>query len=247
MSNLKGFQNLLEVKKFIVENFASEHFLEIGVLTGWDGYISNHPRLLRSLSWNDPDYPSCVMDLLAKMERNNDGSVDLLCEYIDTQFRSEKEAMINTASFASTQKHLGYKYEQPRNDVIAVMMPFSPAFEQVYSSIVRAGASTGLSVRRADQVWGHSTIIHDILELINHAAVVVCDLTGRNENVFYELGVAHAWGKPVVPITQSDTDVPADIRHHRYLPYLNNSEGRLDLETQLGKRLKTLLGTPMPF
>jgi hypothetical protein len=55
--------------------------------------------------------------------------------------------------------------------------------------------------------------------------------------VFYETGVAHTLGKLVIPITQSVTDIPFDLRHHRALTYLPNSEGLLKLEADLEKKL----------
>ncbi len=176
------------------------------------------------------------------MEAANDGSIKLLHNYIDQRFSDEKAAAVAAIAFEGSSKHLGYEFEAPRNDIISVMMPFSPSFNDVYGAIKDAAASTALQVKRADEVWDDSVLIKDILRLINHSAVVVCDLTGRNENVFYELGIAHAWGKPVVPITQNADDVPFDLKHHRFLPYLNNSEGRKDLSAKLGKRLEALVG-----
>jgi len=50
--------------------------------------------------------------------------------------------------------------------------------------------------------------------LIFRANVVGCDLTGKNPNVSYEAGIAHTLGKQVVPLWQSEADVPFDLRHH---------------------------------
>ena len=75
---------------------------------------------------------------------------------------------------------------------------------------------------------------------VYHSTVVVCDLTGRNPNVFYELGIAHALGKDVIPITQNTNDIPFDIQHHRYILYLNNSEGRSELRGKLAPRIRLL-------
>ena len=45
------------------------------------------------------------------------------------------------------------------------------------------------------------------------------DLTGRNPNVLYELGLAHAIAKPAVIITSSLDDVPFDLRGLRIITY----------------------------
>lgn len=236
------FPNLLQIKDLMVEHFDQENFLEVGVLTGWTNKIRNHNRLLRSLSWGDPDYPGNVLDLLTSMDEAKDGSLEKLQDYIDRKFANEAQIITEVTVFSAANRSLGYSFVQPKNDIIGVMMPFGDGFGSVYEAIKSACSTTPLSAKRADEVWNSSVLINDILELINHSAVVICDLTGRNENVFYELGIAHAWGKPVIPITQRAEDVPFDLRHHRYLTYLNNSEGLAALQSSLAHRLQSLVG-----
>jgi hypothetical protein len=67
--------------------------------------------------------------------------------------------------------------------------------------------------------------------------VVICDCSGRNPNVFYEAGIAHTLGREVILITQADTDIPFDLRHLRYVRYLNNGEGREKLKSRITPRL----------
>ena len=83
--------------------------------------------------------------------------------------------------------------------------------------------------------------VQDIVELIARSKVVVCDLTGKNANVFYEVGIAHTLGREVVLITQSAADVPFDLRHLRYIPYLSNSEGLEQLKESLLERVRFLM------
>ncbi len=63
-----------------------------------------------------------------------------------------------------------------------------------------------------DQVW----------EGINAAKVLVAELTSRNPNVLYELGLAHALRKPVVLISSNEDDIPFDVRHIRVIYYDTN-------------------------
>ena len=60
-----------------------------------------------------------------------------------------------------------------------------------------------------DQVW----------QGINAAKVLVAELTTRNPNVFYELGLAHAMKKPVVLVSAREEDVPFDLQHIRVIYY----------------------------
>ncbi len=232
---------ILTTKEIIVECFEKEHFLEIGLITGWTSYIQSHDRLLRSLSWGDSDYAGNVLDMLVAMQNRGDDSLEKVQKYVMQKFSNVASATAQVAAFSNTQQIIGYTYELPKNDVIGVMMPFG-GFYEVYDALKAACASTSLEAKRADEMWGHSIFMRDIMELVNHSAVVVCDLTGRNPNVFYEMGLAHAWGRPVIPITQNKEDIPSDLQAHRYLTYLNNSEGRKTLSKQLAERLATILG-----
>jgi len=126
------------------------------------------------------------------------------------------------------------------SSLIAVMTPFAPPFEPVFEAIARGAVSSGFQTLRAKDIWEHSAVIQDVFSLIFKAHIVVCDFTGRNPNVFYEAGIAHTLGKHVVPITQSASDIPFDLQHHRYLSYLNNAEGRNDLEAGLASRFRSL-------
>ena len=97
-----------------------------------------------------------------------------------------------------------------------------------------------MSCYRVDDLWNNTTIVQDIFELIYRSSIVIVDFSGRDPNVFYEAGIAHTLGKNVIPITQSIDDIPFDLRHHRVLKYLNNSEGLQELKRGLEKRLKVL-------
>lgn len=131
----------------------------------------------------------------------------------------------------------------PENETIeqtlmSVMMPFDSSFSRVYQAVQKAAKDVGLKCRRADEIWENPAIIQDIVSLIDKSYIVLCDCTGRNPNVFYEIGIAHSLGREVILIAQADADVPFDLRHLRYIKYLNNGEGRKSLAAELSKRLK---------
>lgn len=126
-------------------------------------------------------------------------------------------------------------------DMVSVMMPFSPEFDAVYSTLQEATSAVGLRCMRADDFWEHHAVIQDIVNLIARARIVICDCSGRNPNVFYEAGIAHALGKEVMLITQSDEDVPFNLHHLRYVRYLNNKEGRVSLSEAVQSRIRTIV------
>jgi len=125
--------------------------------------------------------------------------------------------------------------------LISVMMPFDRASDDVYRSIKDAVENEGLRCQRADDIWKHAHIMQDVIELICTASVVICDLSGKNPNVFYETGIAHSLGKEVILITQTMDDVPFDLRSLRCITYLNNGEGRVALTDRLVARIKDLV------
>lgn len=128
-----------------------------------------------------------------------------------------------------------------QSNLVSVMMPFGGQFTPVYTALKGAVEALGYECNRADNIWEHSTVIQDIFSLIFRSKVVVCDFSEKNPNVFYEAGLAHALGRHVIPIVQHQDDVPFDLRHHRYIQYLNNKEGVEKLAVDITPRLETLM------
>lgn len=125
--------------------------------------------------------------------------------------------------------------------LVSVMMPIHPDFDRIYTTISQAAEAAGLHCRRADDIWENPAIIQDVVSLIDRSKIVVCDCSGRNPNVFYEIGIAHTLGREVTLITQSDEDIPFDLRHLRYVRYLNNAEGLSELSTRLQQHFADLV------
>ena len=129
------------------------------------------------------------------------------------------------------------EHEAISDDLVSVMMPFDAGFNDVHESIRAAAAANDMRCQRADDIWEHPEVIQDVVSLIDRSKVVICDCTNRNPNVFYEAGIAHTLGREVILITQSEHDIPFDLRHLRYIRYLNNAEGRAALTQALAARI----------
>jgi hypothetical protein len=100
-----------------------------------------------------------------------------------------------------------------RSPVAFVMMPFDPAFNDVFETVIRR-ALQGYRVVRADSHLNQQNILRSIAEGIYNADLVIADVSGTNPNVMYELGAAHALGKPTVMITRSLAGLPFDLRSY---------------------------------
>jgi hypothetical protein len=103
---------------------------------------------------------------------------------------------------------------------VLMLMPFSVKLKPIYENhIKKIVLELGLRIGRADDFLGPRSIMKDVWSAIHAARIVVADCTGRNPNVFYEVGLAHAIGKQTILISQSIKDVPFDLDHLRVILY----------------------------
>ena len=125
-----------------------------------------------------------------------------------------------------------------------IVMPFGPEeLTDVYEYFVKPSieANCGLRCERGDDVFGSNVIMDDIRRSIERARLVVADLTGRNPNVFYEVGIAHTLNKEVLLLSQSMSDVPFDLRHRRVLVYDYTPRGCKKLERSIADNVNAIL------
>jgi hypothetical protein len=96
-------------------------------------------------------------------------------------------------------------------------------FDKVDKELIKpAMQKCGLDGGTTAVVQGAGPIHQDMFQLILRAAVVICDVTVHNPNVFYELGVRHALRKKhtlLIKGTPSDDRAPFDIAGLRYMEY----------------------------
>jgi hypothetical protein len=141
--------------------------------------------------------------------------------------RGDKQRILDVTADADLRNVRQIQGLPPQNikvdstDTCFVVMPFSPPiggyYQHIYEPAIR---KAGLRPVRADaDIFGTGKIIDQIWSGINSAKVLVAELTTRNPNVFYELGLAHALDKPVVLISSNGEDVPFDLKHIRVIYY----------------------------
>ncbi|HEX8249859.1 MAG TPA: hypothetical protein VF599_16930, partial [Pyrinomonadaceae bacterium] len=145
-----------------------------------------------------------------------------LLEQHNEKWRVLDVSVENTPNVNSdTIKKLGKSVSIGANDSCFVIMPFAPPLGNHYSLIFEpAIEKAGLKPVRADaDIFATGKIMDQVWRGISAAKVMVAELTSRNPNVFYELGLAHALKKPVVLISSNEEDVPFDVRHIRVIYY----------------------------
>lgn len=93
-------------------------------------------------------------------------------------------------------------------------------FSRVYEHLLKPSIiQAGYQPIRADDTVKTDYIVVGIIELIVESEMVICDLSARNPNVMYELGIRHAFNKPVALIKDKKTDKVFDIQGLRYIEY----------------------------
>ncbi len=120
-------------------------------------------------------------------------------------------------------------------------MPFSEEWsERVYYKLIRP-IIEGIKLQclRADNLSG-PIIIEDIWIKINQCAFIIADVTNKNPNVMYELGIVHTLGKPAILITQDIHQIPFDFSHLRHYEYKDNTDGFEKLSKELPIRIREI-------
>jgi hypothetical protein len=125
---------------------------------------------------------------------------------------------------------------------VFVLMPFIDEFKEIYQlGIKEACKEAGAYCERVDEQIFEGSILERIYNQISKADIIISDMTGRNPNVFYETGYAHALGKKrVILLTQKGEDIPFDLKHYPHIIYQNIDE----LKQELVKRVSWYVRNP---
>lgn len=128
------------------------------------------------------------------------------------------------------------------NDLVFIIMPFTQDWSKdIWEQVIKpAVQEMGMNPVRADDLYGQN-IMEDVWQSILKASIIICDTTGRNPNVFYELGIAHTLGKKVLLLTQSVADIPFDLHAYRHIEYKVSISGGNKLKETIKKHIKEIL------
>jgi hypothetical protein len=120
---------------------------------------------------------------------------------------------------------------------VFVLTPFHPRYEDTFRLISSACREVGLICTRGDEQYIQGGVLSHILNEITSAGIVIANIDGRNPNVFYELGIAHALGKNVIILASGLEDVPFDLRSQRLVLWNNPTELEKSLHQMLTRML----------
>lgn len=186
--------------------------LEEKVYKETDRLTSNFDR------WGDVNH--LLLDSIRKLDKKIDRSG---YERVDNRFLSSVGA----------DKYLN----NIRKNSVFVLTPFHPKYEKTYDVIAKSCDRVGLKCSRGDEKFIRGGVLSHILGELLTASVVIANIDGRNPNVFYELGIAHALDKDVIIVSSSVHEVPFDLKSQRLVIW-NNPE---ELDRELNRTLTRLL------
>lgn len=242
---------------------AVAEMLDVGYTPEWIGYLMDifgvpktYPRPVKGRS----KYLFCK-DLFAELQRDP-VQREVIAEIASYIVKSERfdnklkaEGMKHLPVFKDIISKAGFKlpadlsmrvtpvFRQrdfiPNSKSCFVLMPFMAEWsDRLWNKVLKPIlVDCGLDPRRADDFFGHD-VMEDVWLGLNTAYIIVADVTTRNANVFYELGVAHTLGKNVIVISQSESDIPFDIRRFRHIRYSDNLDGYEKLRSTLPRHVE---------
>jgi hypothetical protein len=120
-----------------------------------------------------------------------------------------------------------------------VVMQFTDEFDVLYRDVIRPVCeSYGYKVVRGDDFYSSGQIMEDVTQSIKTATLIIADVTPDNANVFYEVGFAHAIGKPTILLSDRKRErLPFDISGFRTLFYDDTIGGKAVVEARLKQHL----------
>ena len=115
------------------------------------------------------------------------------------------------------------------------LMPFHSDFDDVYQDGIKAACLfAGVDCERVDEQIFVENILERVHNKIAKADIIISEMTGRNPNVLYETGYAHALKKQTIFLAQNANDIPFDLNRYPHIVYNGNIT---HLKTELVQRL----------
>lgn len=123
-------------------------------------------------------------------------------------------------------------------DFVFILTPFHEKFDEAYNTIKKVCNSADIRCVRGDEQNFKGDIFSHVLLNIVQAKLVIANISGRNPNVMYELGLAHALDKNVILVAETLQDIPVDLKSKRIVTYTNTQELEKNLPLELLKIIR---------
>ncbi|MBJ8363540.1 MULTISPECIES: hypothetical protein [Enterobacterales] len=166
-------------------------------------------------------YEKQIYSLNKQMMSNEKRWEDINHLLVESQYKNASRKDSDDDFF----KNLGInKNEIVEKRQVFVLTPFNEVFDDIYEDVKSIVSSTGIPCTRGDEEIKTGNILSHIVQLLLESKIIIANIDGRNANVFYELGIAHALGKKTILISSDLSQVPFDMKTQRILFYTHKSE-----------------------
>ncbi|MES9785015.1 hypothetical protein ABWK43_29920 [Bacillus thuringiensis] len=237
--NIDFLTTLLTILAFIITTFSMTLFFrEKRSREHLRNVIEQEYKLKSDLEKIRYDIERQVYSLNTKMLSNEDRWKDVNHLLISSQNNIDPHSVnkidnLNKSSFLKKAR-LNLKELSLEKDLVFFLTPFHEDQLDTYNTIYKLCTSLGLRFKRGDEVYlEKQSILTHILENMIKSRLIIANIDGRNPNVYYELGIAHALDKPTILIAQDINNVPFDLQSQYIILYKDQS----DLENKLQKAL----------
>jgi hypothetical protein len=158
-------------------------------------------------------------------------------EHIDSEFlRLEKMLSLVRARpiFGKAVSPVGAR-------TLFLLLPQEANLRRNEKTIINASRANNLSIVEAEDIRSGRSAVREMWDSLNHAAVIIADLTGADAGVMYGLGIAHTLGKETILIHPQGSKYLTDIPRTYRIEYEDSDASRAKLEEQLSLMLGTML------
>lgn len=197
MSRMKNDRYDLELKKMQLD--VMRHSLEL------KSYEAN------DILMSDPKRWQNVNHLILESMRN---------EQLSNKFKENQPT--NTSFFDAVGVDVRNIKEIKKR--VFVLTPFHERYEKTFRIIKSVCMNLNLECNRGDEEFKPGAVLSHVLELMAQASIIIVNIDGRNPNVYYELGIAHAMGKKTILVASDIGSVPFDLQSQRIILYKNSAE-----------------------
>jgi len=160
-------------------------------------------------------------------------------EEVNHLILSSHEKNISSSGIVSSSEYLG-RFNISPNEItidkrlIFVLTPFHDDNIADFYHIKKICEGLNFRTLRGDEELIEGDILSHVVKCIVKARIIIANINGRNPNVFYELGIAHALNKPTILVAHSENEIPFDLKNRSVVIY--------DSEEELTKKLNFALG-----
>lgn len=158
--------------------------------------------------------------------------LDLNRMIFSAQSTSYSNKMINYNNFI-LQFGLDVSQMSIKKGSALFLTPFTTSGEKLYRCCRDILERMDIFLQRTDNYMEKEDIMMNIVSMILQSEIVIVNINERNPNVYYELGISHALGKPTILLSEDNqnilSDIGFDIRQKRIIIYKNDK----DLKDQL--------------